>query len=434
LRRRSRHWYISVTGSSEETDMANALDKLSPPDLERELATVRLPLEEATTLPARLYHDPAIHREELRTIFSKMWLCVGREEDIENPGDFLTRTVGPESVLVVRDASGRINAFHNVCRHRGSRLVSEPSGSGLKHILCPYHAWTYGLDGTLRVAPHMEDARNFDRGQFGLNRVRLERWDGFLFINVSAEGPGLMESLGEMGSKFARYGIGRMRRGKRIAYTVETNWKMLCENYSECYHCALIHPELNRVSHYTSGEIDLINQATVGGWMDLRRDEYQTMSLSGRSSRPPFEGLPAEDLRRIHYYILYPNMLLSLHPDYVMTHVIWPQDVGRCDIVCEFLFDAKEVAKPNFDPSDAVDFWDLTNRQDWRVCELAYQGTQSGGYTKGRLSSLEWMVHIFDNFVADRLLGKPVRTPITRSGKEAASVGGTDAPAPTTSY
>jgi Rieske 2Fe-2S family protein len=386
---------------------------LSPAEVERELASIRRPLQEASTLPGRFYHDPAIYAQELQTMFSRMWLCVGREEDIEKPGDYLTRTVGDESVVVLRDAGGSVNAFHNVCRHRGSRLLSEPSGSGLKHVQCPYHAWTYGLDGALKVAPHMEDAREFDKPKFGLNRVRLERWDGFLFINFSNEGPGLMEFLGDMGTKFARYGMSGLRRGKRIDYTVATNWKMLAENYSECYHCALIHPELNKVSHYTSGETDLVNQATVGGWMDLRKDEYQTMSLSGKSNRPPFKGISPEDHRRIHYYIVYPNMLLSLHPDYVMTHTIWPSGPGRSDIVCEFLFDKDEVARPDFDPSDAVDFWDLTNRQDWHVCELAFQGTQSGGYTKGRLSSLEWMVHIFDNFVADRLAG---RTEPTRVG------------------
>jgi len=379
---------------------------LSPAEVERELASIRRPLQEASTLPGRFYHDPAIYAQELQTMFSRMWLCVGRDEDIEKPGDYLTRTVGDESVVVLRDASGSVNAFHNVCRHRGSRLLSEPSGSGLKHVQCPYHAWTYGLDGALKVAPHMEDAREFDKPKFGLHRVRLERWDGFLFINFSNEGPGLMEFLGDMGTKFARYGMGGLRRGRRIDYTVATNWKMLAENYSECYHCALIHPELNKVSHYTSGETDLVNQATVGGWMDLRKDEYQTMSLSGKSNRPPFKGISPEDHRRIHYYIVYPNMLLSLHPDYVMTHTIWPSGPGRSDIVCEFLFDKDEVARPDFDPSDAVDFWDLTNRQDWHVCELAFKGTQSGGYTKGRLSSLEWMVHIFDNFVADRLAGK----------------------------
>ncbi|MEK7798688.1 MAG: aromatic ring-hydroxylating dioxygenase subunit alpha [Acidobacteriota bacterium] len=382
--------------------------------IERELASVRQPLQEASTLPGRFYHDPAIYRQELQTIFSKMWLCVGREEEIEKPGDYLTRTVGGDSVIVVRDTDGGVNAFHNVCRHRGSRLLSESSGSGLRHLQCPYHAWTYGLDGALRVAPHMEDARDFDRSQFGLNRVRLERWDGFLFINFSNDGPDLMQFLGEMGTKFARYGMGGLRRGKRIDYTVATNWKMLAENYSECYHCALIHPELNKVSHYTSGETDLVNQATVGGWMDLRKDEYQTMSLTGRSNRPPFKGITPEDHRRIHYYIVYPNMLLSLHPDYVMTHTVWPDGPGRSAVVCEFLFDAEDVARPDFDPSDAADFWDLTNRQDWRACELTWQGTQSGGYTKGRLSSLEWMVHIFDNFVADRLAGRTEPTPLQR--------------------
>src|SRR5262245_20302764 len=203
--------------------------------LESELATIRLPLEQATTLPARRYHDPAIFRHELETIFTRMWLCVGREEDVPRPGDFLTRTVGAESVLVVRDAAGEIGAFHNVCRHRGSRLVSEPAGTGLKQILCPYHAWTYGLDGALRVAPHMEESRDFDRARFGLNRVRLERWDGFLFVNFAHDGPGLREHLGEMAGKFSRYGMGGLRRGRRIHYTVDTNWKMLVENYSECY-------------------------------------------------------------------------------------------------------------------------------------------------------------------------------------------------------
>jgi Rieske 2Fe-2S family protein len=375
-------------------------------ELERDLASIRAPLEEATTLPGRFYHDPAIHQEELRQIFASMWLCVGREEDLAKPGDYLTRDVGAESVLVVRGAEGRVNAFHNVCRHRGSRLLTEASGTGLTRVQCPYHAWTYELNGALRVAPHMEEARNFDRSEFALRRVRLEAWDGFLFINLSADAPGLLEHLGELGSRFKAYRMATLRRARRIDYTVEANWKMVCENYSECYHCALIHPELNRVSHYLSGQTDLVNQATVGGWMDLRRDDYCTMTISGRTERPPFSSIDAQDQRRIHYYIVYPNLLLSLHPDYVMTHTVWPQGADRSLVTCEFLFDREEMAKPGFDPSDAVDFWDLTNKQDWHACELAHLGVKSGGYDRGRLSSLEWMVHIFDNFVADRLTGR----------------------------
>jgi Rieske 2Fe-2S family protein len=383
-------------------------------DLERDLASIRVPLEEATTLPGLFYHDPAIHQEELRRIFACMWLCVGREEELPDPGDFLTRDVGPESVLVVRGTDGKIHAFHNVCRHRGSRLLTEASGKGLTRLLCPYHAWTYDLNGTLRVAPHMDEARNFEKSAYSLSRVRLETWDGFLFVNLSADAPGLLEHLGELASRFASYRMGSLRRARRIDYTVETNWKTLCENYSECYHCALIHPELNRVSHYLSGQTDLVNQATVGGWMDLRRDDYCTMTISGRTDRPPLPSIDPEDHRRIHYYIVYPNLLLSLHPDYVMTHTIWPRGADRSLVICEFLFDPEEMAKPGFDPSDAAEFWDLTNRQDWRACELTHLGIKSGGYDRGRLSSLEWMVHIFDNFVADRLTGRTRPTPTVR--------------------
>jgi phenylpropionate dioxygenase-like ring-hydroxylating dioxygenase large terminal subunit len=389
----------------------NPEEATRPTDIERDLASIRRPLEEATTLPGRFYHDPAIHREELQRIFTSMWLCVGREEEVADPGDFLTRSVGTESVMVVRDAEGEVRAFHNVCRHRGSRILTETSGKGLTRLQCPYHAWTYELHGALRVAPHMEEARNFDKRDFSLNRVRLERWDGFLFVSFSPKEPPLFEHLGEMARKFERYRMGTLKRGKRITYTVEANWKLLCENYSECYHCALIHPELNRVSHYLSGCTDLSNGATVGGWMDLRKEDYSTMTLSGKTERPAFASIDPEDLRRIHYYIVYPNMLLSLHPDYVMTHTIWPEGPARSEVVCEFLFDPKAMARDDFDPSDAVDFWDLTNRQDWRACELAQQGVGSAAYERGRLSSLEWMVHIFDNFYADRLTGRPAPVP-----------------------
>lgn len=383
-------------------------------ELDRDLASVRLPLEEATTLPARMYHDPAIYAEEVGRIFSRMWLCVGREEDIAKPGDYMTRSIGDESVVIMRDAKGQVNAFYNVCRHRGSRLLTETCGQGQSSIQCPYHAWTYELDGSLRGAPHMEDVKNFDKKNFSLRPVRLDRWDGFLFINLDQEAESLRDYLGAMATKFSRFGMGGLRRGKRINYTVQSNWKMLAENYSECYHCFLIHPELNRVSHYLSGSMELVNQAAVGGWMELREEDFNTMTLSGTTRRPPFTSIDAEDHRRIHYYIVYPNLLLSLHPDYVMTHTVWPSGPGRSEVVCEFLFDAAEVAKPGFDPSDAAEFWDLTNKQDWKACELAFEGTRSKGYERGRLSSLEWMVNIFDKWVADRLTGdKPVKATVS---------------------
>jgi Rieske 2Fe-2S family protein len=376
---------------------------LDPRRISDDLASVRAPLDEATTLPGRYYHDPAVLREEMRRIFSSMWLCVGREADLARPGDFLTRSIGDESVLLARDASGRLGAFYNVCRHRGSRLIDAPRGSGLGLIQCPYHAWSYELSGALRSAPHMDEVKGFDRAAWPLHRVRLATWSGFVFVTLAPEAPPLETHLAEMAHYFDRYGMERLRSGRRIAYRVASNWKILCENYSECYHCALVHPQLNRVSHYRSGEIDLVNGATVGGYMELRESEFNTMSTSGRTERRPFASITADDLRRIHYYIIFPNLFLSLHPDYVMTHVLWPRGTGETDIECEFLFDPDEMARPGFDASDAVAFWDETNRQDWSVCERAQLGTASASYDRGRLSRLEWMTHIFDNFIADRL-------------------------------
>ena len=384
-----------------------------PREAELDLASVRAPLDEASTLPGRYYHDPSVLREEMRRIFAEMWLCVGREQDLAKPGDFITRSIGRESVLLTRDAAGRAHAFHNVCRHRGSRLLDAPSGAGLLRIQCPYHAWTYDLDGTLKGSPHMDEVKSFDARQFPLHPVRLASWSGFLFVTLSQATPPLLEHLGVMAHYFDRYRMDSLRIGRRVTYQVASNWKILCENYSECYHCFLVHPELNRISHYRSGESDLSNGATVGGYMELREPEFNSMTVSGKTVRRPFPAIDPEDHRRIHYYIVYPNMFLSLHPDYVMTHLLWPLGPGRTEIVCDFLFAAEEVSRPDFEPSDAVDFWDATNRQDWAVCERAQQGTQSSSYDRGRLSSLEWMSHIFDQFIADRLTGKTQPTPVT---------------------
>jgi Rieske 2Fe-2S family protein len=373
---------------------------------EADLQSVYAPLDEATTLPGRYYHDPAILREELRLIFDEMWLCLGRSEDLANPGDFVTRSIGPESVVATRDGAGALHAFHNVCRHRGARIVDAPRGVGLARFQCPYHSWTYDLSGALKSAPHMEEVQGFDRSRYPLHRVRLAEWDGFLFVTLSPRTPPLEQHLGDMAHYFDRYRIGGLRRARAMTYSVAANWKTLCENYSECYHCFLVHPQLNRVSHYRSGQIDLINPATVGGYMELREPEFQTMSKSGSTTRRPFGTIAPDDHRRIHYYILYPNLFISLHPDYVMTHTLWPEAPGRTRIECEFLFDPAEMAREGFDPSDAVDFWHETNLQDWSVCERTQLGTGSMSYDRGRLSRLEWMTHIFDRFVADRLLGK----------------------------
>jgi Rieske 2Fe-2S family protein len=370
-----------------------------------EVAAVRQPVERASLLPARVFHDPAVFAFEQERWFASTWLCVGREEDAEQPGSYFLVQVAGESVIVLRDRSTSLRAFHNVCRHRGSTLVDPPAQGltgSLVRIQCPYHAWIYDLDGALRRAPHTEEIDDFDVADNGLLAVRLETWQGFVFVNLDAQAPTLLDHLADLPATVAGYPIGTLRRARRIEYSVAANWKVIGENYSECYHCPGVHPQLNRLSPYDRGRNFESEGPWAGGWMELV-DDAETMSTNGqRHGRPPLAGIGEDNWRRVYYMVLWPNLLLSLHPDYVMTHQVWPLDAEHSRVVCEWLFEPATMARPDFDPSDAVDFWDLTNRQDWAVCERQQTGTASRAYVPGRYALLEDMVHAFDLMVADR--------------------------------
>lgn len=362
----------------------------------------------AATPPGSLYWSEDIFREELDRFFSRSWLNVGRAEQVPEPGDFLTLEVGEEGVIVIRGTDGRLRAFFNVCRHRGTRLVSQASGRKMRSIVCPYHAWAYSAEGALVGAPHTENLEDFRMDDFGLHPVALETWGGFVWINLGPEPPSLREDIGGFLSRFDRFPLDGLRTASRKDYEIRANWKILVENYSECYHCAPIHPELNRVTPYLSGEvrdyfIDGENrQKFSGGTMEFTAD-YQSMTWTGYTKRPPLRGMSGKDLRSIYYYAVFPNLFFSLHPDFLMIHRCYPLAPDRTRIECEFLFDPGTMARPDFDPSDAVEMWDLINRQDWNVCELTQKGMRSQAWKRGRYSDQEPQVHDFDAYVMERL-------------------------------
>ncbi len=375
---------------------------------------MRRPVDEAHLLPPRVFHDADVFDFEQDRWFARTWLCVGREEEVAEPGTFLLARAAGESVAILRDREGTVRAFHNVCRHRGSTLLDEPAtGTGTGRVVriqCPYHAWIYDLDGSLRRAPHTEDIADFQVADQGLLPVRLETWQGFLFINLDPGAAPLLAYLVDLPKKIGNYPVAGLRRARRIEYEVNANWKVIGENYSECYHCPGVHPQLNRLSPYDRGWNLESNGPWAGGWMELV-DAADTMSTDGAShGRPALDGIGDENLRRVYYVVLWPNLLLSLHPDYVMTHQVWPIDAERSRVVCDWLFDPRTMAQPGFDPSDAVDFWDLTNRQDWAVCERQQQGTRSRAYVPGRYSLMEDMVHAFDLMAADRYADDGITT------------------------
>ncbi|HUG47067.1 MAG TPA: aromatic ring-hydroxylating dioxygenase subunit alpha [Candidatus Limnocylindria bacterium] len=370
-----------------------------------EVAAVRRPVDQAQLLPPRVFHDPQVFAYEQEAWFARTWLCVGREEDVAQPGSYLLARSAGESVIVVRARDGVLRAFNNVCRHRGSTILDEPEtgvSGRVVRIQCPYHAWVYELDGSLRRAPHTEQIQDFETAGYGLLPVRLESWQGFVFVNLDAEAPPLAGYLADLPAHLERHAPGRLRRGRRIEYDVAANWKVIAENYSECYHCPGVHPQLNRLSPYDRGRNLESRGPWAGGWMELI-EAAETMSTDGDShGRPPLAGITGEDQRRIYYFVVWPNLLLSLHPDYVMTHQVWPIDAEHSRVICEWFFEPATMARPDFDPTDAVDFWDQTNRQDWAVCERQQEGTRSRAYVPGRYSLMEDMVHAFDLMVADR--------------------------------
>jgi Rieske 2Fe-2S family protein len=357
--------------------------------------------EGTKTLPARYYTDPAWFARELEHIHFDMWLHAGRTDELAAPGRYFVRRVGPASVIVLRDERGGLAAFHNVCRHRGTMLCRDAAGTFPGRIQCSYHAWTYGLDGALVNAPHMEKVPGFQEVDYPLKRVHVDTWDGHVFINLSERPVPLAEHLAGLPAKFRPWGMQDLKLVERRTYHLRANWKLVIQNYSECLHCPIVHPQLHRQSHYMSGDNEPPAPTYLGGRMDLR-EGMRTLTLDGTEERTCLPGLSEEDRRHVYYYCILPNLLLNLHPDYMLTFSLWPLAVDRTDIVCEWHFHPDEIARPGFDPRGAIEFWDLTNKQDWELSDLAQEGIGSHGYQPGPYSNREELLHALDRWVLER--------------------------------
>jgi Rieske 2Fe-2S family protein len=361
-----------------------------------------LSLSEALTLPQSYYTDPAWFQREMEAIHCDMWLCAGRTGQIPDPGDYFLRQVGNASVIITRDEQGEIRAFHNVCRHRGTLLCNQNEGIFNGRIQCPYHAWTYRLDGTLANAPHMEKVQGFCESHYPLNAVASAVWDGHIFINLSTRPASFAEHLVGLDEKFKPWRMQELEMVERRVYHLRANWKLVIQNYSECLHCPIAHPLLQKQSHYLSGENEPPQPTYLGGRMDLR-EGVKSLSMDGTTTRCALPGLSSEDQRHVYYYCLLPNFLLNLHPDYMLTFTLWPRAVDQTEIVCEWHFHPDEIRKPGFNPQDAIEFWDVTNKQDWELSELAQRGISLRGYQPGPYSNREELLLALDRWVLGRV-------------------------------
>jgi glycine betaine catabolism A len=377
------------------------------------VAAALRPFGESSMLPAAAYTSEAVLAWERRHLFASAWTCLGRAEELGQDVNQRAVIIGDVGVLLTFD-EGTVRAFGNVCRHRGHELLHDGQATSRNAVVCPYHGWAFRLDGTVLSAAGMRDVPGFDPAGYGLVELPVVVWHGWLFVNATGTAPPFASYVGALDSIVAPYVPERLRLGARHEYEVAANWKVIVENYHECYHCPLIHPELCRVSPPTSGDNWDLPGAWVGGSMDLR-DRAETMSLDGRSSGAFIEGAPR---RTVAYVALFPNLLISAHPDYVMTHRLQPIAPGRTAVECSWY-----VPTTVDDPAYAVEFWDLTNREDWSACESVQRGLSSPHFRPGPLAPNEDAVYQWVSLIA-----RAYQDPVSALAAASADSGGAEPP------
>lgn len=348
-------------------------------------------------LPPEAYTSSEVFAWEQRTFFNG-WQCVAFGSDVPAGTSYAAR-LGASTVLLTRAEDGVLRAFANACRHRAHELLPCGGRGERRSLVCPYHAWTYRLDGTLLAAPGYKELPSFDPQAHGLVALRAHEWYGYVFVDPSGAAPDLAEYLGDLDERVAGHTPQRLTVLARHEYVVQANWKTITENYQECYHCPLIHPELCQVTPPDSGQNWDAPGAWVGGFMDLR-DGAATMSLTGESAGLRIPDLPDWSATRVDYLGVFPNLLVSLHPDYVMTHRMVPLTADSTWVECSWAFPPEALEHEGFTPDYAVDFWDVTNKQDWAACESVQRGLASGLARPGPLSPSEDAVYQFVTMVA----------------------------------
>jgi Rieske 2Fe-2S family protein len=371
------------------------------------MTTTGLPESLIATLPGDHYTDPEIFRLEQEHIFESMWFCAARSSELAKPGAFRTVEVGRESVLLTRSRDGSVRAFFNVCRHRGAKLCTQESGEVKRAFQCPYHAWTYDLNGKLVAAPNLTKMPDIGRTEYGLASVAVREWLGYVWVCLAENPPSFEQSviadvvarLGDVES-IERYDVESLEVGRRIVYDVKANWKLIIENFMECYHCATIHPELTEVlPEFADG---YAAQFYVGHGAEFGSD-VQGFTVDGSQGLDRIPTVSEEQDRRYYAITVRPQVFINLVPDHVIFHRMFPVAVDRTIVECDWLY-LKGVVASGRDVSRSVELFDRVNRQDFDACERCQPAMSSRLYAKGGvLVPSEHHIGEFHDWVQDRL-------------------------------
>ncbi|MGP3925794.1 aromatic ring-hydroxylating oxygenase subunit alpha [Streptomyces sp. 8N616] len=371
------------------------------------MTTTGLPESLITTLPGGFYTDADIFRLEQEHIFESMWFCVARASELAGPGAFRTVDVGRESVLLTRSRDNAVRAFFNVCRHRGAKLCTQESGEVKRAFQCPYHAWTYDLQGKLVAAPNLTKMPDVGRTEYGLVTVAVREWLGYVWVCLADAPPSFEEQvvgdvvarLGDTGA-IDRYNIAGLELGRRIVYDVGANWKLIVENFMECYHCATIHPELTEVlPEFADG---YAAQYFVGHGAAFGA-EVKGFTVDGSEGLDRIPTVSDDQDRRYYAMTVKPQVFINLVPDHVIFHRMFPVAADRTVVECDWLY-LKDVVDSGRDVSRSVELFDRVNRQDFAACERCQPAMSSRLYAKGGvLVPSEHHIGAFHTWVLTRL-------------------------------
>jgi choline monooxygenase len=347
------------------------------------------PLSSARTIPSAWYLDPAVAALEQRSVFSNHWIAVGRIDALQNPGDFFTCTLAGEPLVIVRSEDGVIRGFFNVCRHHAAEVATETCGHATS-LRCPYHGWTYGLDGHLMSAAEFKGVEQFDKTDFGLVPVRTAAWEHFVFVCLDPVTPELPQWLDDVVEPISRLDLPRLRFWGQRRYTVNCNWKVFVDNYLDGgYHVPHIHQSLSSVLDYSAYRIDTGSRHCV---------QWSAMTADGESDTAAVRGGDTA-----YYYWIYPNFMLNWYEGILDTNLVLPLAPDRCEVIFDFYFDSThtDAAAQSVDVSDRVQLEDIA------VCESVQRGLASRSYDVGRLSvTREEGEHLFHRLLHRDLSGE----------------------------
>jgi choline monooxygenase len=371
----------------------------------RHYEAVRRPLLDAETLPVWCYTSDAFYRREVERIWHKAWNFIGAADRLKAPGDYFTITFAGVPVIVLRDKEGDYRAFANSCRHRGSALL-EGSGN-CRAIVCPYHSWSYHLDGTLAGAPEMHETNDFDPVDNALVPLALDTWGGFLFLNFDPNAEPLGNYLGDLPDKVAPYRLDQMACARRKEYVMECNWKLFVENAKESYHIATVHRQT--INKYASAH-------SSGYWVEEARGEYcitfaqheNSMALlKGDSGFPPNESLAGRrEVGGTTAPLIYPSTYLACTIDCAWYLELHPLGPSRTRLIHGALFPKDRLSRNDFEDvaQNYYKRWDITIEEDIVASERQQRGLDSPFARPGRFSHREPLVHEIDNWILDRVL------------------------------